>query len=147
MSFFSILFQWKTLLLISQNLVTLKEYLFSYTAGRHHHFHYCLICMGVASPSKRNCTDGGKEWIFVSEIQSTSIMLLIICCRESNLFRIEFMISCAKISLSLFLRRIFFKALREAGKTSLLKLDGVWWNLKNWILQYRFMTRVTKRIW
>ena len=57
-----------------------------------------------------NCAEGKKESIFVSVIKSTSIFLLIICFRDSNLFRKEFILSCAKISLLLFLRRIFSKA-------------------------------------
>ena len=47
MSFFLILFQRKIVPFISQNFVTLKEYLFLYTAGCHHHLHFCLIWTGL----------------------------------------------------------------------------------------------------
>ena len=99
---------------------------------------------GVASPSKWNCTDGKEESIFVSEISSSSIFLLIIYSRELNLFRREFMLSCAKISLLMFLWHIFSKALHGSGR--------IWWNFmrffKNWIVPYRFMARVLGgKIW
>ena len=56
-----------------------------------------------------NCAEGKEESIFVSDIKSTSIFLLIICCRDSNLFRKEFILSCAKINLLMFLQHIFSK--------------------------------------
>ena len=59
---------------------------------------------------------------FCFRFKSTSIFLLIICCWDSNLFRKEFML---KISLLMFLRRIFSKALRASGRAPLLKFDGI----------------------
>ena len=53
------------------------------------------------------------------------------CCRHSNLFRREFMLSCAKISLLIFLRRIFSKALWGSGRGPLLRFDGISCFFKN----------------
>ena len=50
---------------------------------------------------------------------------MIICYRESNLFHREFMLSCAKISLLMFLWRIFSKAIRGSGRISLLRFYGI----------------------
>ena len=66
-----------------------------------------------------------KNQFFVSDIKSTSMLLLIICCRDSNLFLKEFMFSCAKISLLMFSRRMFSKALWGSWRAPLLRYDGI----------------------
>ena len=68
---------------------------------------------------------GKEESIFVSDIKNTSIFCLIICCRDSNLFRKEFILSCATISLLMFLQCIFSKALRGSGRALLLRFDAI----------------------
>ena len=75
--------------------------------------------------TKWNCIEGKEESIFVLDIKRTSIFLLIICCRDSNLLHREFMLSCAKISLLMFLRCIFSKALRGSREALLLRFDGI----------------------
>ena len=104
----------KTLQLISQNLVTLKEYLHLHTAGCHHHLHFCLIWMALHNLQMKLCW-WKEESICVSDIKSASIFLLIICYRESNLFRREFMLSCAKISLLMFYD-VYFPKLYEVQR-------------------------------
>ena len=66
-----------------------------------------------------------EESNFVLDIKSISIFLLIICCRDSNLFRREFILSCAKISILMFLRGIFSKALWCSRRAPLLRFDGI----------------------
>ena len=89
--------------------------------------HFCLICMGLHNLV--NCTEGKEESIFFSDIKSTSIFLLIICYGDSNLFRRLFMLSSAKTSLLMFLRRIFSKGLMGFRVRSSIK---IWWNFFKW---------------
>ena len=124
MYFSLILFQWKIRQLISQNLVTLKECLLLYTAGCHHHFHFCLLCMGLHNLNEIILRKRRINFCFKYQL-STSVFLLVICCSDSNLFHTEFMLSCGKISLLMFLRHIFSKALRGSERAPLLRFDGI----------------------
>ena len=63
--------------------------------------------------------------MFVSDNKSTLIFLLILRCMDSNLFHKEFMLSCAKMSLLMFLRRLRSKALRSLGRAPLLRFDTI----------------------
>ena len=54
---------------------------------------------GVPKPSKKNWPTRKKSSTLVSDIIKISILSLIISAKESNLFRIELIFRCAKISL------------------------------------------------
>ena len=120
MSFSLILFQRKTLQLIGQNLITLKKYLLLRAAGCQDHLYFCVISMGFHN-LLNDIVLKKKKNIFVSDLKSTSIFLLVICCRESNLFRREFIINCPKINLLMFLWRKFSKALLGSKRAPLLR--------------------------
>ena len=78
-------------------------------AACRHHVCLCLICMVWWTLQVWNWAVRNEESILVSEINKTSIFLLTILTNESNLIRIESILSWANIHLLKIFRRMFFR--------------------------------------
>ena len=149
MSFYLILFQRKILQLISQYLVTLKEYFLLYRAGCHHHLHFCLICMGLHNLNKINWFFWRKRRIkFCFRYQKyINIFVNYMLQRLKLVLQRIYVKMCKDQSIDVFTTYIFqsFMGFRENSSIK------IWWNFmwffKKLIPPYRFITRVTKRIW
>ena len=122
--FFFLNFIQRKILLTSQKLVTLKGFVLLHIPECHHHLHFCPICMGLDNLlSEIVWKEKTNKFLF--EKSKAYQNMFITCCRESNISRRKFMLSCANIKLLMFLWRVFSMASCGSRRISPFRFAGI----------------------
>ena len=107
---------------MSQNLVTLKEYLHLRTAGYQYHLYFFLICMGLRNLlNEIEMKEKKNQFLFQKSTAHQYFCWLYAV--ESQTYPVENVKLCKDILM--FLWRVFSKALHGSGRTSVLRSDGI----------------------